>query len=142
MVPSDYGGRPTTADYAGRVHLGGPLGWTGFEARLDPVNYALVGILAPGLDLAGDGSVRVELEGRMDGRVGLVAEVEHEPQGLPTSWIFARGTLERSGDTWLADLSGDVAPLSLATFAHLAPEAELRGVLRGPMTASGPLEAM
>src|SRR5690606_21421608 len=142
LVPSDLGGLPTPADSAGRVHLGDRWGWAGFEARLDPVNWALVRILAPALDLDGTGSARVELEGRTDGRIGIVAEVEHVPERLPASWVFARGTLERSDGTWLADLSGDAAPLSLATFAPFAPEAELRGFLRGPISATGPLEAM
>ena len=139
LVPTGFGGHPTTADFRGRVHLGDNLGWTDFEARLNPLNYALVQTLAPGVPFEGRGSANIQLDGRASRSVRLVADFMHEQEGGAVSVASVRGTFDRANDTWAVDLSGDVAPLSLEALSVLAPQLGLRGEVRGPLAARGPM---
>jgi autotransporter translocation and assembly factor TamB len=142
LVPTGFGGHPTTADFSGRVHFAENLGWTDFEARLDPLNYALAQSLAPDVPFGGQGSANVQLDGRTRQGVRVVADFEHELAGAGASRAFVRGTFDRIGEAWSLDLSGDVAPLSLAALSGFAPELGLRGEVRGPWTARGPLDQL
>ncbi|MDZ7780669.1 MAG: translocation/assembly module TamB domain-containing protein [Gemmatimonadota bacterium] len=142
LVPAGYGGQPTTVDFSGGVHLGADVGWTGFEARADPLNYELVRIVAPDLPFGGTGTAEVQLDGRLAREVGVVASMMHESSSAPVSRVHARGTVSRPDSVWTVDLSGDLAPLSLAALSDIAPELELQGELRGPLTARGPFDAL
>lgn len=142
LVPAGYGGHPTTADFSGRVHLGDDPGWTEFEARVDPLNYELVRLFGDDLPFGGTGTADVQLDGRVARGFGVVAEVTHESDDAPVSRVHARGTVSRPDTMWTVDLSGDAAPFSLAAVGSFAPELELRGELRGPLTARGPLDAL
>ncbi len=137
FVPVGHGGAPTTADFSGRMHLGNDLGWTDFEARLDPLNYSLVDLFAPDVTFDGRGSADVQLDGRTRLGVRVIADLVHRDGTSPESRVNARGTFGRSGDGWTLDLSGDVTPLSLEVAGALSPDLELRGEVRGPVTARG-----
>ncbi|MEX2468032.1 MAG: translocation/assembly module TamB domain-containing protein [Gemmatimonadota bacterium] len=142
LVPTGFGGHPTTADFDGRVHLGDDPGWTDFEARLDPLNYTLIQALAPDISFDGQGSANVQLDGRTRRGLRLVTDFTHERPGATVSHASVRGMLNHVDGVWSLDLSGDVAPLSLAALTGLTPELGLRGEVRGPLTARGPLDAL
>ena len=142
LVPTGFGGRPTTADFSGRVHFGGNLGWTDFEAHLEPLNYGLVRALAPDAPFDGSGSANVQLDGRTSQGVRLVADLTHEQEGTAASRASVRGMVSRMDDAWVLDLSGDVAPLSLEALSGFAPELGLRGEVRGPLSARGRIDGL
>lgn len=139
FVPVGHGGTPTTADFSGRMHLGNDFGWTDFEARLDPLNYSLVDLFAPDVTFDGRGSADVQLDGRTRLGVRVIADLVHRDGNSPESRVNARGTFGRGGDGWTLDLSGDVTPLSLEVAGAMSRDLELRGEVRGPVTARGPL---
>jgi hypothetical protein len=139
FVPVGHGGAPTTADFGGRMHLGSDPGWTDFEARVEPLNYAVVDLFAPGVAIDGRGSADIQLDGRTRLGVRVIADLVHQDGTSPESRVNARGTFGRSADGWTLDLSGDVMPLSLEVAGALRPDLELRGEVRGPVTARGPL---
>ena len=141
LVPTGYGGAPTTANFNGTIHRGENPGATGLELRLDPLNYTVLESLWPNAPVAGTGTGLLELDGRADGVVGIVADFTHQADSASTSRAVMRGLIRRLDDgEWLMDVRGDLAPLSIGAFARLAPELGLRGSLAGPVRVQGRLD--
>jgi hypothetical protein len=141
FVPIGYRGAPTTADFSGTLFGGGNPGVAAFEARLNPVNYDLLRVVAPSLPLAGMGTLNFEVSGRVDEALRFVADATHSPDGRPRSAANVSGSFRRSSTgVWSTDLQGAMAPLSLEIFQDLmGPTMELRGDISGPWRAQGRL---
>jgi hypothetical protein len=141
FVPVDFGGLPTTVDYSGRMHLGDDFGWTGLEARMDPLNWSLVEALGPDdLSFSGSGEANVQLDGRLRRGVSLVADFTHEGGSGTVSGVHVRGMVSRMDEGWVLNLTGDLAPLGLEVLGAVAPQLQTRGAVRGPVSARGPLD--
>ena len=141
LVPTGFGGDATTAEFGGALHTGARPGVTDLEVRFDPINYGLVEAFAPGSGMRGRGAVTLQLDGRVGDGIVVVADIRHELRSDVASRVLARGTVRRPTDgTWVADLRGDLAPLSLGAFAHFAESVSLEGDIQGPVRVQGPLD--
>lgn len=142
LVPTGYGGRATTMEFAGNVRRGENGGARGFQARLEPLNYTMLEAFWPGLPWAGQGSATVALDGSLDQGLEIVTELSHQAGSAPPSTIGARGYLWRgpADDSWITDLELDLQPLSVGMFSSLAPELELVGSVSGPARIEGRLD--
>ena len=140
LVPTGYGGAPTTADFSGTLHGGADPGATTFQARLEPLNYQLLDVVAPDFPLGGSGSLVFEVSGRADEGLQFVADVSHQGDSLLTSRARVSGALRRTetGD-WIADVQADLAPLSLRILGSLQPDLALGGELTGRLQGVGRL---
>ena len=140
LVPTGYGGSPTTADFSGTLHGGTNPGATTFEARLDPLNYQLLEVVAPDVPLGGSGALAFEVSGRADEGLQFVADASHQGDSLQTSRVLASGGLRRTeAAQWIADIQADFAPLSLRILGQLQPDLELGGEVTGRVRGVGRL---
>ncbi|MEE2847513.1 MAG: translocation/assembly module TamB domain-containing protein [Gemmatimonadota bacterium] len=135
FVPTGYGGAQTTADFSGTLHGGPNPGATTFVARLEPLNYQLLGIIAPNSPLDGTGWLAFEVSGRADDGLRFLADVSHEGDSLRLS-----GSLTRTeAGPWTADVDADLAPLSLRILGRLQPDLQLVGEVTGSVRGVGRL---
>jgi autotransporter translocation and assembly factor TamB len=140
LVPTGYGGAPTSADFSGAIHRGANPGATGFEARLDPLNYELLRVLVPDVPLDGTGTLAFEVTGRADDGLQFVAKASHVGDSLATSGAQVSGVFWRTeAGEWSADVEGDLRPLSLAILRGVWPDLELTGELTGTVRGVGRL---
>ena len=140
LVPTGYGGSPTTVNFSGTLHGGTNPGATTFEARLDPLNYQLLNVVAPDASLGGSGSLAFEISGWADDGLQFVADASHQGDALLTSRVRVSGALRRTETgEWLADVQADVAPLSLRILGQLLPDLELGGEVTGRVRGVGRL---
>ncbi|HSG08417.1 MAG TPA: translocation/assembly module TamB domain-containing protein [Longimicrobiales bacterium] len=140
LVPTGFGGRPTTADVRGTLHLGTDLGFTNVRAVLDPLSYDVLAALDPAVRLSGDGRVDLQISGRMSEALRFVADVSQGAGSLLTTRVLARGSTRRNDDgAWVLDVQGDLSPLSLTSLGELAPALALAGTVSGSVRAVGPL---
>ena len=140
IVPTGLGADPTTADFNGTVHRGQNPGATNFRVELDPLNYELLQAFAPEVPFVGGGRGTLELDGRAEEIISVVADFTYEADAADTSRVLARGTLERSeGGDWETDLRGDFAPFSLGALSSVLPDLGLTGTLEGLFQVSGGL---
>lgn len=139
LVPTGYGGQATTAEFEGNVRMGDGGGATAFRARLQPLNYDVLTAFWPELPWAGQGDATVELDGDLDEGMQVVALLNHQSVSAEPSVVEARGYLWRGADdgSWITDVALDLRPLSLGTFASLAPELGLVGSVSGPAQVEG-----
>jgi translocation-and-assembly-module (TAM) inner membrane subunit TamB-like protein len=143
LVPTGFGGNATTADFAGTIHRGERPGATDFEASFESLNYTVLESIWPDLPFAGTGSGRLELGGRVDAGLRIVADFTHQSDSAATSRVAVRGLVRReSGDRWITDLRGDLVPLAVGLFSSLAPGLGLQGSVSGPVRVEGPLEEL
>ena len=140
LVPTGYGGGATTADFGGILHGGEDPGATGLEIHLDPVNYSLVEVIAPGLPFLGSGTLDFQLSGRALAGLRFTLDASVEADAIPRSRALLRGALRRTEtEDWIVDVQGDVSPLSLGLLAQTRPELGLKGELTGPIRGVGRL---
>lgn len=140
LVPTGFGGRPTTADVQGILHLGRNPGVTDLRAVLDPLSYDVLAALDPRIRLSGDGRVDLQASGRMSEAFRFVADVRQGSDLVPESRVLAQGSTRRDEDReWVLDVQGDVSPLSLALLRDVVPDLNLTGALSGSVRAVGPL---
>ncbi len=140
LVPTGYGGSPTTADFSGTLHGGTNPGATAFTARLDPLNYQLLGVVVPDVPLGGSGSLAFEVSGRADEGLQFVADASHQGDSLLTSRARVGGGLRRTETgQWIADMQVDFAPLSLRILGQLQPDLEFGGEVTGRLRGVGRL---
>ena len=140
LVPTGYGGAATTTDFSGILHWGDNPGATDLEVRLDPVNYGLVEVVAPGLPLQGSGTLEFQLSGRALGGLRFALDASLEADSVPRSRALLRGALRRTETgEWIVDVQGDVSPLSLGLLAQTHPEFGLEGELTGSIRGVGRL---
>lgn len=138
LVPTGYGGGATTADFSGTIYRGENPGATGLEVRLDPLNYRVLQSLWPDAPVAGTGTGLLEIDGRADTGLTIIADFTHEADPTSESRAVMRGVVRRLEDGgWVTDMRGDLIPLSIATFARFAPELGLRGSLGGEVRVQG-----
>ncbi|MED5564385.1 MAG: hypothetical protein VYB16_07790, partial [Gemmatimonadota bacterium] len=71
LVEPDLG--PTSGEIDGVFHLRGPMGVTGLTARLIPLDLRLVNRFADGLLLDGSAIIDVQVDGRLDSGMRVVA---------------------------------------------------------------------
>jgi hypothetical protein len=141
FVPFGFGGRPSTADFGGVVHLGSDPGATNFRGIIDPLNLELLESVRPGLAVPGDARLQVEASGRVEEGIRFTADITHA-EGSPTeSRVLLGGSVFRSEqERWITDVQGDFSPLSLRLFAGLSPALGLQGTLSGFARGVGPLD--
>ena len=140
LVPTGYGGSPTIADFSGTLHGGTNPGATTFEARLDPLNYQLLEVVAPDVPLGGSGALAFEVSGRVDEGLQFVADASHQGDSLRASRVLVSGGLRRTeAAQWIADMQADFAPLSLRILGQLQPDLELGGEVTGRVRGVGRL---
>jgi hypothetical protein len=140
LVPIGFGGRPSTADVRGVVHLGGQPGVTNLRAVLDPLNLDLVQALQPALSLTGSASARVEASGTVAEGIRFVADLSQGEDPLSSSRILIRGSGRKAApEPWVIDVQGDLSPLSMDLLSQLAPALSSVGGVRGSLRAVGPL---
>ncbi|MDA0328620.1 MAG: translocation/assembly module TamB [Gemmatimonadetes bacterium] len=146
LVPTGFGGSPTTADFSGTVHRGANPGATGFRARLDPLNYTALQSIWPDMPVVGNGFGRLEFGGRVGRGMTVVADFTHRGDAAASegmSRVTMQGLVSReSADRWVTDMRGEVQPLSVGLFARLAPTVGLRGSLVGSWYAQGGLDEL
>jgi hypothetical protein len=141
LVPTGLGGDPTTADFSGVIHSGVNPGATDFEANVRPFNYTVLEALWPEFPFSGTGGGHVELDGRVDGGLMVVADITHEAVSADTTIARVSGIVARDPEFgWATDLSVDFTPLSVGVLASLAPDLGLRGAVSGPVSIRGPLD--
>ncbi|MSR20258.1 MAG: translocation/assembly module TamB [Gemmatimonadetes bacterium] len=140
LVPAGLGGAPTTADFSGTVLTGGNPGAEGVRLRLDPLNYRVLEAFWPGAAGLADGSADLQIDGRADAGILVVADVTHRADTTSTSRMVGRGVFRRSEFGWTTDAQGDLAPLSLELVTRLWPQLELRGSVSGPVRLNGTLD--
>jgi hypothetical protein len=140
LVPTGFGGRPTTADLSGIVHFGGDPGATNFEARLDPLNFDVLESLFPQAPVRGTGRGTVQISGRVSEGLRFTSDITHAADSLPESHVVASGLLQRdSVGAWLVDAQADLSPLALALLNDVQPALSLGGSARGTVRAVGML---
>ena len=79
LVPTGLGGDATTAEFSGTIHRGDNPGATDLEVRLDPLDYGVLEAIWPEARDAGTGSGTLELDGRADEGLVVVADFTHSP---------------------------------------------------------------
>lgn len=142
LVPTGYGGDATTVDFDGNLRTGASVGARDLRARFEPMNYTVLEAFWPQIPWAGVGSAVVELDGDVDTSLAVHTELQHTTATGAVSEVEARGSLrrEREGAPWIADLTLDLRPLSMAMFESLAPRFGLGGSISGPARVQGTAE--
>ena len=141
LVPTGMGGVSTTMDFSGIVHRGENPGATDLELRFSPLSYRMFEpIWGPASQLT-DGSGTIEIDGRADEGMLIVADLTHVSDSANTSRAVGRGLLRRVEDgAWVTDMRGAVAPLSFLMLNQLFPNLELHGLVEGPVRINGRLD--
>jgi hypothetical protein len=144
MVPTGYGGNPVTADFGGTIHRGASPGVSGFEARLDPLNYTVLEALWPDLPWRGSGTGTVRIDGRVDDGLRIDADLVHQSGSGLASDVGIEGFFWDAADQagWIMDLDLDLRTLALGLFDDLAPDLGLQGSVSGPLTLDGTLSEL
>lgn len=141
LVPSGLGGVPTTADFSGTVFTGENPGADSLHLRLDPLNYRILEPFWPAASVLGEGAAELEIDGRADGGVLVVADITHASDTAVDSRAFGQALLTRTeARAWTMDVRGDLAPLGLDLVGQFRPDLELRGVVSGPVSLAGALD--
>lgn len=130
---------PSTADFAGILHLDRPVGATDLEATLDPFDFGLAAEFFPALEIRGPGRVELQATGRLGEGIRFTADVVHRPADLPRSHVVATGTVRRSGEEVVLDLESDVQPLSFTALRTYYPSLPVSGEVSGRIATRGPL---
>ncbi len=141
IVPSGFGGTPTTVAVRGELNAGDDPGFTGFQARVDPLNFAMIAAVAPSVILSGTGQATLKLSGRVDEGVQVALDAT---QGADSaSRVTVQGSVQRmAGRRWSVDLRSELAPLSLAFLAKIRPDLDLQGSVAGTLHATGLLDSL
>lgn len=144
LVPTGYGGTPTTAEFSGRVLRNETPGAEALLATLNPLNYDVLAAFLPQFPWAGEGEAVLELDGPLREGMRVEASFAHtSPEGL-ASRAEVLGTLARdsAGGVWRTDLGVDLLPLSLGILDGTFPDLGLTGAVSGRVELDGPLEVL
>lgn len=143
LVPTGFGGGPTTADGRGTLHFVGDPGVTGLVVALDPLNLELARAFQPDLRLQGRASARVDASGRVSSGVRFAADFRQEGPAVEASRVLVEGVARHAaGESWFLDARGDVTPLSLALLGQVVPGLASEGTVSGSVDAVGNMSSM
>ena len=141
LVPAGMAGTPTTADISGTMFIGANPGAEELRLRLDPLNYRVLEPFWADAAMLGEGVAQLEIDGRADGGVLMIADLTHASDTSPASRLYGQGLLTRDElGVWTADVRGDLAPLSLELVGRFQPELELQGSVSGPVRVDGTMD--
>ena len=138
LVEPDLG--PTSGEIDGVFHLRGPLGVTGLTARLIPLDLGLVNRFAEGLLLDGSAIIDVQVDGRLDSGMRVVAvAVDRDPPSEPSN-VYLQGLVTEVEGEIRASFDAELTPLSIT--GVLSEESSLSrfGPVRGTAHAEGSLQ--
>jgi hypothetical protein len=144
LVPTGFGGTPSTVDFTGRVRREGSPGAEALAMTLNPLNYDVLDAFLPQFPWAGTGSAVVELDGPLREGMRMRGDFAHtSPDGLE-SRARVDGTLARdsSSGVWNSDLDVDLLPLSLGILREALPSLDLTGEVAGQVALDGPFDAL
>jgi len=142
LVPNGIQGVPSTADVRGTVFWGEKVGAEDLEVRVDPFNYRMLEPFWPQVGVLGEGTASFEVNGSAADGLLVVADLTHEADSVALSRVFGEGRFQRREGEWLAEVRGDLAPLSLELVGRYRPDLGLRGWVSGPVRVAGPLDAL
>ncbi len=141
LVPSGLGGAPTTADFSGTVFTGENPGADSLRLRLDPLNYRILEPFWSAASVLRGGRAELEIDGRVDGGVLVVADLTHASDTAVASRVFGQALVTRTeAGAWRTDVRGNLAPLGFDLVGRFRPDLDLSGVVSGPVRVGGPLE--
>lgn len=140
LVPGEPRSR---VQLAGRVHMGGPAGFT-FDSTSVPaadLDLGTVRRIAPAVRLDG----RLALGGLLDGpwkNVTFWGTAEHRLEGLAPSVLVGRTRLDTRGEDIVLDADVELAPLMFEPLRASFPELTAQGALTGRVHLDGTLAAL
>lgn len=140
LTLDEPGHRSTSATVSGVVRLGDGLGFSGFEAVAEPLDWRLARRFAPAVNVAGGGRLEVELDGRLEQGLSLTVLARHEAPDVGRSRIDAQGTVRADSSRIWLDVDGEVDPLRFAVLRPYLPERDLNGEVEGSVRLRGPLQ--
>ena len=142
LVPTGFGGTPSTADFSGRLRRDDVPGAQAFVATLDPLNYDVLEAFLPALPWSGSGAASLELDGPLRENMRVEASFTHEsPAGLQSrAEVLGALSKDSVGAPWATDLVIDVLPLSVGVLSGLAPDVGLSGTVTGQLELVGPVD--
>ena len=110
---------------------------------LEPLRYEALRMFFPGVEWAGEGRVRLEASGELEGDVVVVGEIEHAAGGLAPSRVLLSGTVRPGGGDPVLDLDVVLDRLSLEGAALGAGgTSPVAGELTGEVRAAGSLAGL
>ena len=110
---------------------------------LEPLRYEALRAFFPGVAWAGEGRVRFEASGELEGDLAVGGEIEHTAGGLAPSRVLLSGTVRPGGGDPELDLDLVLDPLSLEGAALAAGgTSPLAGALTGEVRAAGSLAGL
>jgi hypothetical protein len=105
--------------------------------RFDPLRVSLVRGLAPELPVGGTVTGRATLNGPLNSRFAVSADVVHTNDGTGRSRVLANGQLVLAGGFSARALRLRFDPLQVALVRRFDPELPLDGVITGSATLTG-----
>ncbi|MDE0393938.1 MAG: translocation/assembly module TamB [Gammaproteobacteria bacterium] len=110
---------------------------------LEPLRYEALRTFFPGVEWAGEGRVRLEASGELEGDLAVAGEIEHAAGGLPPSRVRLSGTVRPAGGDPVLDLEMALDRLSLEGAALAAGgSSPFTGELTGEVRAAGSLSGL
>lgn len=134
---------PFPAAVTGTLALGAGPPSGELAVSLEPLRYEALRTFLPGVEWAGEGRVRLEAAGELEGDLSVAGEFEHAAGGLPPSRVRLSGTVRPGGGDPVLDLEIVLDRLSLEGAALAAGgSSPLGGELTGELRAAGSLSGL
>ena len=134
---------PFPAAVTGTLALGAGPPSGELAVSLEPLRYEALRTFLPGVEWAGEGRVRLEAAGELEGDLSVAGEFEHAAGGLPPSRVRLSGTVRPGGGDPVLDLEIVLDRLSLEGAALAAGgSSPLGGELTGEVRAAGSLSGL
>lgn len=130
---------PSTGESRVAVHgglaLGDEMRFSNLDVRTDALQMDLVRSFVPAVRLGGLLTGTATLDGSLEDRLALRADIEHV-EGEERSSVAASGVVGFSPGSDI-NLDVQLRPISLETAGRFAPQASLRGSARGGLSLQG-----
>ena len=134
---------PFPAVVAGTLALAAGVPSGEIAVSLEPLRYEALRTFFPGVEWAGEGRVRLEASGALEGDLAVAGEIEHAAGGLPPSRVRLSGTVRPGGGDPVLDLEVVLDRLSLEGAALAAGgSSPFTGELTGAVRAAGSLAGL
>ncbi len=131
----------STVQARGTVHLDNGFGVTGMSLAVDPLRYPTLRAFLPDLPIAGEGSLRAELSGRLASGMRLTADIQHRLPDGSSSRVTTLGSVQEVDGKFRLSLDATLAPLSFdAVAGALDRELPVQGEVSGTLTLQGFLD--